>query len=145
MDGKIIIGRTEYIDFLDLDIHNISAKIDTGAYTSSVRCEYTKEDQEKGILYFKLLSTKNYPNYANIEHHTTDYRRKRIKSSSGVAEYRYIIKVKVLFCGKKYTTEFSLTKRLGLRSPVLIGRKFLTKRFIVDTQLTNTHENSHLI
>ena len=44
---KIVIGRFEKADFPLLDLENISIKIDTGAYTSSIHCDniVEKEDQ----------------------------------------------------------------------------------------------------
>lgn len=35
---KKIIGRTDLIDFPELDLWNIGAKIDSGAYTSAIHC-----------------------------------------------------------------------------------------------------------
>ena len=39
--------------------------------------------------------------------------------------------------GNPIKTEFSLTQRNGMRYPILLGRKFLNKRFIIDTSLVN--------
>jgi hypothetical protein len=40
--------------------------------------------------------------------------------------------VDILFFGKKYKTIVSLTNRSDMKYPMLIGRKFLTDRFLVD-------------
>jgi hypothetical protein len=39
--------------------------------------------------------------------------------------------------GRKIKTEFSLTERKGMRFPILLGRRLLNKRFIIDTSLVN--------
>ena len=60
------------------------------------------------------------------------YKLKRVKSSNGVVQSRASIKVDILFFGKKYKTVVSLTNRSDMKYPMLIGRKFLTDRFLVD-------------
>ena len=55
---KKIIGRKEKIDLNEWGITGITAKIDTGAYTSSIHCEYVREirDGEKRVLHFIVLA-----------------------------------------------------------------------------------------
>jgi hypothetical protein len=50
---------------------------------------------------------------------------------------RYVIKTKVTLFGKTFKTEFSLADRQQMRYPVLLGRKLLRNRFIVDVSLEN--------
>jgi hypothetical protein len=40
--------------------------------------------------------------------------------------------VDIQFFNKKYTTVISLTNRADMKYPMLIGRKFLANRFLVD-------------
>jgi len=60
------------------------------------------------------------------------YKLKKVKSSNGSVELRASIKVNISFFGKKYSTVISLTNRSDMKYPMLIGRKFLTNRFLVD-------------
>jgi hypothetical protein len=39
--------------------------------------------------------------------------------------------------GKERKVEFSLTDRKDMKHPVLIGRKFLYRRYLVDVRLKN--------
>ncbi|MEO0331738.1 MAG: RimK/LysX family protein, partial [Bacteroidota bacterium] len=59
---------------------------------------------------------------------------KVVKSSTGQAEHRYAITTEVVIFNKKRTVEFSLTDRQEMKYPVLLGRKFLAKRFLVDVR-----------
>jgi hypothetical protein len=43
----------------------------------------------------------------------------------------------IILFEKEFLTDFSLTRRNGLRNPVLLGRKLTSKRFIIDTSMTN--------
>ncbi len=131
----LIVGRNEAIDFPDLGLFGINAKIDTGAYTASLHCYDIRE--KDGVLYFKLLEpTQNNFNVPDIKF--TDYSQTNVKSSFGETEKRYVIKTKVEIGGKRLTTFFTLTDRGTMRYPVLIGRRLLNKRFMVDVSIENS-------
>ena len=68
---------------------------------------------------------------------TEHFELKAVKNSFGQTEMRYVIKTKVTLFGKTFKTEFSLADRQQMRYPVLLGRKLLRNRFIVDVSLEN--------
>ncbi|MGY6522853.1 MAG: ATP-dependent zinc protease family protein [Mongoliitalea sp.] len=145
MSSKKIIGRKEKISFLDWGITNISAKIDTGAYTSSIHCDYAEERIENGskVLYFKLLAVLDRK-YSGKELRATTYTQKRVKNSFGEAEVRYKVSTKVRMFGEEFEAEFTLTDRSKMRNAVLIGRKLIHGRFLVDVSqvhLSNPRKN----
>ncbi|MBB6463683.1 ATP-dependent zinc protease family protein [Flammeovirga kamogawensis] len=129
-----IIGRSDKVDFPDLYLEDLAVKIDTGAYTSSIHCHDIKEIEIKGIkyLHFKTLDPA-YLKYQNQVIKVKEYTEKNIRSSFGEVEKRFIIKTQVILFNKKYPIELSLTNRSEMKFPVLIGRKFLNKKFMVDT------------
>lgn len=131
---KIIIGRREVIDFPELGLYGITAKVDTGAYTTALHCHDIRE--ENGVLYFKLLDP-THLDYNEQEQKFTEYSQKEIKNSFGEIEKRYIIKTIVKIGNKRIKSVISLTDRGTMRYPVLIGRKLLKNRFIVDVSLLN--------
>lgn len=131
---KLTIGRREVVDFPELDLFGITAKIDTGAYTTALHCHDIRE--EKGVLYFKLLDP-SHPDYTSKELSYKDYFQKEIKNSFGESEKRYIIKTIVRIGKKRIKSVISLTDRGTMRYPVLIGRKLLKNKFIVDVSLLN--------
>jgi hypothetical protein len=55
-----------------------------------------------------------------------------VKSSNGIEQTRYAIKLKVKVGDQEVLTEFTLTNRDKMNYPVLLGRKFLRHRFVVD-------------
>lgn len=123
-----LIGRREYIDLPLLGLTHIEAKVDTGAYTCAIHCESitTVEERGKTILCIRLLND-DHP-----EHRFSDFTSKKIKNSFGEMEQRYIIKTLVKIGRKKINTTFSLSDRGNMRYPVLIGRRLLKGKFIVD-------------
>jgi hypothetical protein len=130
---KIVIGRVEKIDFPTLNIYKLDAKIDTGAYTSSIHCHKIELEMRRGMqwVHFFVLDP-GHPEYGDIRYESPVYKIKNVRSSNGQVEERVIIKQRALFFGVKRMIELSLTDRSEMRFPVLIGRKFLSGRFLVD-------------
>lgn len=131
---KQLIGRREVIAFPGLGLFEITAKVDTGAYTTALHCHDIYE--KDGILHFKLLDP-SHPDYNRQEQTFSEYTQKEIKNSFGEVEKRYIIKTVIKIGRKRIKSVISLTDRGNMRYPVLIGRKLLKNRFIVDVALLN--------
>ena len=138
MPKKITIGRKDKADLPDLKLKNIDLKVDTGAYTSAIHCHRIEVREEEGreVLHFTLLDP-THKKYDNCEFTTDRFREKSIRSSSGVAERRYIIETRIRVFGQTSDIEFSLSERGEMRFPILLGRKFLMGKFVVDTALYN--------
>jgi hypothetical protein len=143
---KIIIGRKDKGDFPALGLMDVDLKIDTGAYTSAIHCHKIalKERDGKQILTFKLLDP-SHPQYENKEFSTEDFKEKRVKNSFGSSEKRFVIKTNIRLFGKKYAIQLSLSKRGEMRFPILIGRKFLLGKFMVDPARYNLSYNQKTI
>jgi len=129
-----LIGRKDKADFPLLDLYNIDVKIDTGAYSSSIHCHniiiiYNGLVAEK--VHFNLLDP-SHRDYNEKEFILPIFRIKKVKSSSGVAENRIFIKTKILLFNMIYNLELNLTDRSNMKYPVLLGRKLLKNRFMVD-------------
>ncbi len=60
-----------------------------------------------------------------------------VKSSNGTIQERIFIKTILELFGLEFETEISLTDRKSMKYPMLIGRKFLEERFIVDVASTH--------
>jgi hypothetical protein len=141
---KKIIGRRDKADFPDLELTEVPIKIDTGAYTSSIHC--TKFEVKDGILYANFSDgIKNSPNKKRVKF--TAFEEVKVKSSNGQVQKRYVIISRINLFGKLYKISLTLADRKKMKNPVLIGRKFLNKKFIVDTDLeyvshkTKLHEH----
>ncbi len=129
----IIIGRKDRVDFPELGLYDIDAKIDTGAYTSSIHCQDIEVTDKYGEtkVRFNLLDP-SHSLYNNKEFLLPVYAKKEIKNSFGQIEERHIIKTRVLLFGELFDIELSLTDRSKMEYPVLLGRQLLHNCFIVD-------------
>ncbi|WP_029038150.1 ATP-dependent zinc protease family protein [Salinimicrobium xinjiangense] len=128
---KITIGRFDKADFPDLHLEDISIKVDTGAYTSSIHCDQIVE--EKGILKCTFLD-EEHPLYNGRTYRFKDYDVVFVKSSNGIVQKRYQIQTTITLFGKTHKISLSLSARQEMRFPVLLGRKFITRKFVVDTE-----------
>lgn len=135
---KRIIGRTDKADFPKLGFQDIDVKIDTGAYTSSIHCHHIEERDNKLVCTF---FDKKHPHYNGKELIFEEYDIAAVRSSNGEIQYRYEVQTLIKIYGKVYKISLTLTSREDMRFPVLLGRKFLTKKFIVDTDLTDVSYN----
>ncbi len=136
--NKKIIGRVDKIDFPKLGLYNIDVKIDTGAYTSTIH--YSEIIEENNTLRC-VFNSEKHQNFGKTEIVFDEYTSTVVKSSNGLKENRYKIKSEVIFFGKTYKISLTLSTRSDMRFPVLIGRQFLKRKFMVDVDLENVSYN----
>lgn len=132
------IGRIELVDLPEWNISSIEAKVDTGAFTSSLHCHHIEEfsKKEKPWIRFNLLDPEhNAYNDKLIELPIFD--KREVKSSNGQSELRFFIRTEILMFNTCYKIELSLTDRSEMKYPLLIGRKFIRKKFLVDVSKKN--------
>lgn len=131
MDSKKIVGRKENISILDLELYNLDAKVDTGADSNALHCDHIEINEEQNSVSFTLLD-EVHEAYHGKRMTMPLYKIKKVKSSNGMIQHRPSIKVSVEFFGKKYKSVISLTNRADMKFPMLIGRRFLKDKFLVD-------------
>lgn len=129
-----ILGRYDRVDLPELGLYNIHAKIDTGAYTCSLHCQ--RAEIVDGKLEFVLLD-EEHPEFTGMKFVFAEFEKRDIKNSFGEVEKRYVIVTSITIFGEVITTEFSLCNRGSLKFPILIGRKILRNRFLIDVKNKN--------
>ncbi len=136
--NKIIIGRKDIADFDKLDLRGIEVKIDSGAYTSSFHCHKIERIEKEGEDWVKCnFLDPDHEMYHEKEFCFRIHKMRRVKSSNGIVEERYSIVTCISIFKKSYPIELTLTERPDMKHPVLLGRKFLSKKFIIDTSKKN--------
>lgn len=138
-----IIGRVEKVHLPDLSINNLDAKIDTGAYTSSLHCHSVEIYSIKGKnrVHFYVLDP-SHPEYEGKRFESPVHKIKKIKSSNGIVSERVIIKQKIIFGGRESSIQLSLSDRSDMKFPLLIGRRFMSGKFLVDVSKKYIHSTS---
>lgn len=130
---KTIIGAKDHISLPEFDLEDIACKIDTGAYTSTLHCSRVKilEKDDQSFLCFRLYDPR-FGITTRKEFRYSEYSERKVRSSNGELDFRYSIHTTVVIFGKKIKTEFTLSFREKMRYPILLGRRFLRNRFVVD-------------
>jgi hypothetical protein len=123
------LGRSDRVDLPGLGLSDIHAKIDTGAYNCSLHC--SRAEIVDGKLEFVLLD-EEHPEFTGMKFVFKKFDRREIKNSFGEAELRYVIKTTIKIYDYLIRAEFSLSNRGNLKFPVLLGRKILRDRFLID-------------
>jgi hypothetical protein len=137
---KRTIGRIDKLDLPDLGLVKVQAKIDTGAYTSAIHCSKIHVEKDKEgveVLVYTISGKRLGQGMKAKKFKTTDFKLKKIKSSNGQVQERYVVKTKIKIFNKLYKTEFSLSDRSHMKNPILLGRKLLSGRFVVDVAEEN--------
>ncbi|TDK49938.1 ATP-dependent zinc protease family protein [Algoriphagus formosus] len=143
---KTIIGRKERISLPGLGLDSVWAKVDTGAYTSALHAEHIRLEEKKGkeVLVFQVLMS-GHKKFTGEEVVFENFREKKVKNSFGQAEIRYLIETELELGGKKFQAEFTLTDRSKMKNAILLGRKILKGRFLVDVDSINLSKNQKSI
>ncbi len=129
-----ILGRYDRVDLPELGLCDIHAKIDTGAYTCSLHCH--KAEIVDGKLEFILLD-QEHPEFTGMKFTFAQFEERDIKNSFGEVEKRFVIITSIKVFEEVIVTEFSLSNRGSLKFPILIGRKILRDRFLIDVKKKN--------
>ncbi|MBB1274643.1 ATP-dependent zinc protease [Psychromonas sp. SR45-3] len=130
---KTIIGRLESIALPELGIDDMQVRVDTGAKTSSLHVDNIVKYMQNGKPWVKFDI---HPDIHNVEKLISckavisDIRK--IKSSNGTAEQRYVIETPMTLGKETWPIEITLTDRTDMNYLMLFGREAIGKRLLVD-------------
>lgn len=109
---------------------DVPAKIDTGADASAIWASKIRVDKD-GILKFSLFGVGS-PHYTGRVLKRTVFGVAKVKSSNGTMEMRYRTHLTVKIGGRKIRALFYLADRSTQKFPVIIGRRTVAGKFMVD-------------
>jgi len=127
-----VIGRNVLVEIIGhaKDVH---AKTDTGADSSSIWATNI-EVNRKGELRFTLFG-KDSPYYTGEVLKRTAYRVAVVRSSNGHEQIRYRTEIPIRLAGRRVRAAFFLSDRSNNHFPILLGRKTINKKFLVDVSV----------
>lgn len=137
---KIMIGRREWLSLPALGVDIVTAKVDTGAYTSSLHAESMEVFEKNGSEWVSFTTFSHHGE--TVECQAPLIQRKRIKSSTGRGRKRLVISTVARAAGGfQWEVLFSLADRSVMKCPLLLGRRALSGYFVVDTQASHLFGN----
>ena len=125
-----VSGWIESVTFPDYGI-TVDAKLDTGASSSSIDVNDLERFKRDGNTWYRFTIADEGGKTVKVEMQTR--RRAKIMRAEVEDTLRPIVKFKICLAGHVAETDFTLTDRSGQKLPVLIGRKFLADRILVDS------------
>lgn len=126
-----VIGRAERANLPDLQVDAVPVKIDTGADASSIWATAVTSDDETLQVVFFGEDSAFYTGHVHT-FKSDEYVMTRVANSFGNKEIRYKIKLRIKVKGKLINGTFTLADRSQKLYPILIGRKLLAGKFVVD-------------
>lgn len=131
-----IIGRLERVWFPNIELNSdgVIAKIDTGADSGAMHVVYSRLLRDKkGVEFVEFQPLDESRRVMR----TYKFKKVRVTSSNGTVERRFRVQFTIKIHGKTYPIELSLTDRSDMQYDVIIGRRFLEGKFLVDVSLAN--------
>lgn len=127
--AKEVIGWVENVRVLPGDVL-ITAKIDTGADASSLHCDCINKFIRNGEPWVQFTITGVSGKQVSLEKKVE--RTIKIKRHFGAVQKRDVVRLGLCLGGQYEERDVSLVDRTGFKYDLLIGRKFMAGKFIVD-------------
>ena len=131
---KKVVCWKEQVALPDLKIKSVIAKIDTGANLATIDAADIKFVTRKDVKYVKFTVKKRNNTVRKTSAPLACF--KRIISSNGDVEKRPYVKTDILMDGITKNIELTLTDRGPMDYTMLIGRKALGRRWIVNPSIS---------
>jgi hypothetical protein len=127
--AKDVVGWVEHVRVYPGNVI-VTAKVDTGAKTSSLDCECIDPLTIDGEPWVSFSVKSESGKVVSLKKPVL--RIAKIKRHFGEQQQRYVIKLGICLGSVYREEEVTLVDRSGFNYPMLIGRTFLKKDFLVD-------------
>ncbi|KZZ53117.1 alpha-L-glutamate ligase, partial [Oleiphilus sp. HI0118] len=127
------IGSEEWCAFSELGLPAVKARVDSGAKTSSIHAfniHTFRRDNEKWVSFEIHPIQNSRRTVIRCERPIVD--RRAVKSSSGVAETRYVILTPMTLGDETWDVELTLANRDSMGYRMLLGREAMKGRVLID-------------
>jgi len=130
---KRTIGVVEIVSLPEWHLHGIVARIDTGALTSSIDVPYSllPAATARGRSLVRITLGEDAA-ARSIDLPVVRFRR--VRNPSGAVTQRPMVQALVVLGGKRFRTTLNLHCRRGMVYRLIIGRRALAGRFVVDVE-----------
>jgi len=128
-----MLGWREWVELPELNIHQIKAKIDTGARSSALHAfaiEPYRKNGQRWVMF--AIHPKQRHSDVFIECHAPIKDRRIVTDSGGHKQRRYVIETQLVLGQSRINAEMTLTNRDSMLFRMLIGRTTMNNRFIID-------------
>ncbi len=130
---KQLVGWREWVGLPDLNVPRLKAKIDTGALTSAIHAFDIQVSVKNGQQYVDfVLYPEQDKDAKSVACRAPVIDLRTVTSSTGHTEQRYTIKTMLSAGLQSWPIELTLANRDEMGFRMLLGRRALRRRAIVD-------------
>ncbi|HEX6300163.1 MAG TPA: RimK/LysX family protein [Acidimicrobiia bacterium] len=127
------IGWREWVAMPDLGIVEVKAKVDTGADNSSLHAFDIERFSEDGVEMVRFeIHPRQRKRKPSIDCVTPVVGERKVKNPGGRSELRPVIRTKLVLAGEELDALVNLTTRDEMTFRMLLGRRTVRNRFLVD-------------
>ncbi len=135
MNKKVVVGSEEWCAFPQFNIPAIKARVDSGAKTSAIHAINIKTFTKEGESWVRFDVNPLQGNRKVVVHcEAPVFDRRSVRSSSGVSERRYVVKMPLVMGDESWEIEVTLTNRDSMGYRMLLGRSAMAGRMLVDPE-----------
>ena len=128
-----LIGWREWVQLPDLGVFEIKAKVDTGAATSSLHAFEVERFESDGVPYVRFeIHPRQRSRKPTVECQAPIVKETAVRNPGGRIELRPVIASTVVVAGVEVQALINLTGRDEMGFRMLLGRRTLRHRFVVD-------------
>jgi hypothetical protein len=128
-----VIGWREWVQLPDLGVFVIKAKVDTGAATSSLHAFRLERFDKEGMPHVRFeIHPRQRSKKPSIECEALVVRETAVRNPGGRTELRPVIASTLVIAGQPIEALINLTGRDEMGYRMLLGRRTLRNRFVVD-------------
>ncbi len=129
----LVIGWREWLELPELGVERIKAKVDTGARTSSLHAWDLERLEIDGRPWVRfVVHPIQRETSTTIEVMAEMIGERRVKSSTGHAQLRPVIRTRAALGRRRWPIEITLVNRDVMGFRMLLGRQAVRRRFLVD-------------
>lgn len=139
MTDKFLIGALERVNLKQLGLTNLTARIDTGAQTSSLHAVNIQESENHGQAWVEFDCVLDDDSEIHVSSPIAGV--SLVKSSNG-KERRFVIESEMQLGEHSWPVKLTLSDRSSMAYPMLLGREAMAGRFIVDPGVEYLVENN---
>ena len=132
-NNKAVLGWREWLDFPDLGISQVKAKVDTGARTSCLHAFYVRVFERDNVTWVRFGIHPQQNDLTQEVHCEALLKDQRtVRDSGGHEEFRYVIETAISIGERLHLAEVTLTDRDSMKFRALLGRTAIRGNYVVD-------------